>query len=120
MADLEVFPDEAALVRAEAGRIVTLARDAVEARGRCLIALSGGSTPRPLYQLLATQPYAGELDWGRIHLFWGDERCVPPDHPDSNYRMAREALIDHVPIPPENVHRIRGEDDPSAAAEDYE
>jgi len=120
MAHLEVFPDETDLIRTEAERIVTLASDTVEARGRCLIALAGGSTPRPLYELLATAPYAAEIDWGRIHLFWGDERCVPPDHPDSNYRMTRHALIDHVPIPPENVHRIRGEDDPDEAAEGYE
>jgi 6-phosphogluconolactonase len=120
MAQLEVFPDERELIRAEADRFVLLARAAVEARGGCLIALSGGSTPRPLYELLATAPYAPGIDWGRLHLFWGDERCVPPDHPDSNYRMTREALIDHVPIPPGNVHRIRGEDEPHQAAEGYQ
>lgn len=81
------------------------------------IGLSGGSTPRVLYETLARRQ--SELDWRAIHLFWGDERCVPPDHPDSNYRMAYESLIQHVPIPPENVHRMRGEDDPQAAAEAY-
>jgi 6-phosphogluconolactonase len=120
MAQVEVFPDETELIRTEGDRLVTLARAAVEARGRCLISLAGGSTPRPLYELLATAPRAAEIDWKRMHLFWGDERCVPPDHPDSNYRMAREALIDRVPIPPENVHRIRGEDEPHQAAEGYE
>lgn len=82
------------------------------------IGLSGGSTPRALYETMARRQ--SELDWKAIHLFWGDERCVPPDHPDSNYRMAYESLIQHVPIPTENVHRIRGEDDPQAAAEAYE
>jgi 6-phosphogluconolactonase len=120
MADIEVFPDKGALVRAEAARIVTLAKETIEARGRCLVALSGGSTPRPLYELLATAPYASRIDWSRLHLFWGDERCVPPDHPDSNYRMTREALIDRVPLPEENVHRIHGEDEPEDAALAYE
>jgi 6-phosphogluconolactonase len=120
MSEVEIFSDERELVRAEAERIVRLAKDAVGTRGRCLVALSGGSTPRPLYELLATPPYATRIEWPRMHLFWGDERCVPPDHPDSNYRMTREALIDHVPLPPENVHRIRGEDPPDQAAVAYE
>jgi 6-phosphogluconolactonase len=120
MGDVEIFSDRNTLVRAEADRIVKLMRDAIAARGRCLVALSGGSTPKPLYELLATPSYAGRIDWSRVHLFWGDERCVPPDHPESNYRMTREALIDRVALPPENVHRIRGEDDPHRAAEAYE
>jgi 6-phosphogluconolactonase len=120
MSEVEVFSDRSELIRAEAERIVTLADEVSRTRGRCLVALSGGSTPRPLYELLATAPYATRIDWSRMHLFWGDERCVPPDHPDSNYRMTREALIDHVPLPPENVHRIRGEDQPEQAAAAYE
>jgi 6-phosphogluconolactonase len=120
MAEIEIFPDESALIRAQADRIARLATEAIAARGRCLLALSGGSTPRPLYQLLASAPYATAVDWSRMHLFWGDERCVPPEHPDSNYRMTREALIDRVPLPLENVHRIRGEDPPEQAADAYE
>jgi 6-phosphogluconolactonase len=120
MAEVEIFSDKSALIRAEAQRIVTLANEAIGAHGRCLVALSGGSTPRPLYELLASAPYAARVDWSRMHLFWGDERCVPPDHPDSNYRMTREALIDRVPLPVENVHRIRGEGEPQEAAEEYE
>jgi 6-phosphogluconolactonase len=120
MAEVEVFHDESELIRAEAERIVKLASEAIEARGRCLIALSGGSTPKPLYELLATAPYAKRIDWARVHLFWGDERCVPPDHAESNYRMTRKALLDHVPIPAANVHRVRGEDEPHQAAEAYE
>jgi 6-phosphogluconolactonase len=118
--DLEVFADGNALARAEAERIVTLASAAIAARGRFTIALSGGSTPRTLYSLLATPPFASRIDWSRVHVFWGDERCVPPDHPESNFRMTREALLDRVPIPQANVHRIAGEDDPEAAAGAYE
>jgi 6-phosphogluconolactonase len=120
MADVEIFSDRDALIRAEAERIVKLLRNAIAARGRCVLSLSGGATPKPLYQLLATPPYAGRIDWSRVHLFWGDERCVPPDHPESNYRMTREALLDRVTIPSMNVHRIRGEDDPEQAAAAYE
>jgi 6-phosphogluconolactonase len=120
MGDVQIFSDRDALIRAEAERIVKLLRGTIAARDRCLVALSGGSTPKPLYELLATPPYAGQIDWSRLHLFWGDERCVPPDHPESNYRMTREALLNRVPIPQENVHRIRGEDPPAEAAQAYE
>jgi 6-phosphogluconolactonase len=120
MAEIEVFPDKDALVRAAAERFVAIAAETSRARGRCLVALSGGSTPKPLYELLASPSHAARVDWSRLHLFWGDERCVPPDHPDSNYRMTREALIDRVPIPAPNVHRIRGEDEPQAAADAYD
>ena len=74
------------------------------------------ATPAVLYRLLVSKP----IDWSRVHVFLGDERCVPPDDPASNYRMARETLLDHVPIPPANVHRIRGEDPPAVAAAAYE
>lgn len=120
MSDVELSSDAAELVHAEAERIVALSTDAIEARGGCLVALSGGSTPRPLYELLSTPSYATRIDWSRMHLFWGDERCVPPDDPDSNYRMVREALIDRVPLQPHNVHRIRGEAPPEQAAVAYE
>ena len=120
MPEVDVFPDKTALIRAEAERIVTLANEAIDRRGRFLLALSGGSTPRPLYELLASDPFRARIDWSRVHLFWGDERCVPPDHPDSNYRMTREALLDRVQPPAENVHRIRGEAEPQEAAEAYE
>jgi 6-phosphogluconolactonase len=85
-----------------------------------VVALSGGSTPRTTYALLASDEFAARVDWPRVRVFWGDERCVPPDHPDSNYRMAREALLDKVPIPTENVHRMRGELPPDQAATAYQ
>lgn len=95
--------------------------EAIPRQGRFSVALSGGDTPRPLYQSLASPDLAMKIPWKRIHLFWGDERAVPPDHPDSNYRTAYETLIAHVPIPPENVHRMPGEkSDLQAAACEYE
>jgi 6-phosphogluconolactonase len=110
--------DGEALARDAAEAVAAAAVRAVAARGRFTLALSGGSTPRRLYALLAdpAAPFRASVPWARTHLFFGDERPVPPDHPDSNYRMAREALLAHVPVA--SVHRIRGED--PAAAEAYE
>ena len=110
--------DELSHVAAEA--IVWRAADAIRERGRFIIALSGGSTPKSLFQLLATPAFASRIDWQQVHVCWGDERCVPPDDARSNYRMACEAMLDHVPIPEPNVHRIRGEDTPVVAAVAYE
>jgi 6-phosphogluconolactonase len=118
--EVECFSDRGEMVRMEAERIVARAGDSIGQRARFLLCLAGGSTPKPLYELLATPPFATRIDWPRVHVFWGDERCVPPDHPESNYRMAREALLDHVQLPGTNVHRIRGEDEPSKAAAAYE
>lgn len=120
MGSLEVLPDGAALAEAAANHFVALARVAVRVRGLFRVALSGGSTPRGAYQCLASEAFASQVDWQRVHVFWGDERCVPPDHPDSNFRMAKEALLDHVPLASEHVHRVRGELDPKLAAADYE
>ena len=117
---IEVLPDADRLADAAAQRVADAAYDAIAARGRFIVALSGGSTPRSVYARLATEPLASALDWSRVNVLWGDERCVPPDDEASNYRMAREALLDHVPVPDANVHRIRGEDDPAEAAEAYE
>ncbi len=118
--EIVVLADRAALTREAASRFVLIANQAIAARGRFAVALSGGSTPRDLYQLLATREFSSQLDWSRVHLFWGDERSVPPDHPDSNFRMANEALISRVPIPQSNVHRIYAELNPDAAAREYE
>jgi 6-phosphogluconolactonase len=104
-----------------ARRVAVLLASAVAARGRGRIALAGGRTPEALYRLLADPPYRDQIPWESVEVFWGDERCVPPDHAESNYRMAHEALLSRVPIPPGNVHRMAGEaGDPSAAAGDYE
>jgi len=120
MATVRVFPTADELARGVADYVVLRAGEAIAESGRFTMALSGGSTPRALYSLLATQEYADRISWADVHLFWSDERCVPPDDPSSNYRMAREALIDRVSIPAEQVHRIRGEDDPLVAAQAYD
>lgn len=118
--DVQVFDDAESVARAAAESFVQLAREAVEARGAFSVALSGGTTPRRVYELLASDEYGGRVEWPKAHVFFGDERTVPPDHADSNYRMAREALLSRVPIPTENVHRIEGLGDAAANASDYE
>lgn len=111
------------LARFAAAQFVRLAIEAQRERGLFTVALAGGSTPKTLYLLLASEhePYRAQLDFGTIHFFWGDERYVPPDHPDSNYRMASEAMLSKVPVPLENVHRIKSEvADAEETARDYE
>ena len=120
MPELHILPTPEEAARAAAEFVVDLAERCARSQGRFSIALSGGSTPRQLYQILASPPYAERMAWDRWNVFWSDERCVPPDHKDSNYRMAREALLDQVPIPPAHVHRMRGEVEPQTAAEEYE
>lgn len=120
MAEIRAYPDAASLARAAAEHFVTLAAEAMVIHGQFVVALSGGSTPRIAYTLLASDEFAARVDWPRVRVFWGDERCVPPDHPDSNYRMARETLLDRIPIPTENVHRMRGELSPDQAATAYQ
>lgn len=106
-------------MQAAADMVAQLAKQAIIERGRFSLVLSGGSTPRALYRLLASSPYQDEIEWANVHVFWGDERCVPPHAAESNYRMARESLLDHVAIPPANIHRIFGELSPEDAAKDY-
>ena len=120
MADAGVFADTDALFDAAAEFVTAQAVAGLAVRGRFVLALAGGSTPRGLYERLARAPWRDRIDWTRVHLFWGDERCVPPTHADSNYQMARKALIDHVPLNPAQVHRMRGEDVPGSAAFNYE
>jgi 6-phosphogluconolactonase len=117
---IEVLADEAAVAQRGAELLADDAHEAVARRGPFAVALSGGSTPRRLYGLLARDPLRLQVPWQQVHLLWGDERCVPPDSPQSNYRMAREAFVGHVPVPADNVLRIRGEDEPAEAAIAYE
>lgn len=120
---VRVLADAAALYRAAAEEFVARTGDAVRARGVATVALAGGSTPRGLYALLASDAdgYRPRVPWEQIHLFWGDERHVPPDHADSNFRMAHEALLARVPVPPSHVHRVRAEHpDAGRVAEEYE
>jgi 6-phosphogluconolactonase len=117
-----VEPDVAALARRAAQYLVEMAGEAVEARGRARIAISGGSTPKAAFQLLGdpNQPWRSRMPWDKLDLYWVDERSVGPDGPQSNYRMTREALLDHVPLQPGQIHRIEGELEPEVAAARYE
>ncbi|MCW9058466.1 MAG: 6-phosphogluconolactonase [Gammaproteobacteria bacterium] len=101
-----VYPDPESLARRLADRLIDHARQCIGARGAAHLVLAGGSTPRHLYGELARPERRGQLDWSRVHLYFGDERCVPPDHPDSNYHMAQVALLEQVPIPEAQVHPI--------------
>ena len=120
MTDLQIFDDQQATVIAAANHIRENASAAIKSHGRFSIALSGGSTPKAVYELLSTDPYSQQIDWANVYIFWGDERCVPPDHKDSNYHMAHETLLSHVPIPPDNIYRMQGDIDPAQAAAEYE
>lgn len=117
---IAVYPDAAALAEGAATLVADLAVSAVAARGRFAVALSGGSTPRGAYEALARPPLRDRVPWGAVHVFWGDERCVPPDDPRSNARMARVALLDHVPTPGGQIHPIDGTLSPDEAAARYE
>lgn len=120
MPSIEILPDPAALAQRAADQFAGLAEYAIRKRGRFVVALSGGSTPKAMNALLAAPPYAEQIDWSQVFVFWGDERCVPPEHTESNYRMARETLLQLVPVPDVNVHRIQGELAPERAARAYE
>ncbi|MEM1060459.1 MAG: 6-phosphogluconolactonase [Verrucomicrobiota bacterium] len=117
----QIFPDSDALTEAAAEQFVALAKAAVAERGAFLVALSGGSTPKRLYSLLASDP-TGKYDapWDRVQFFFGDERHVPPDDAESNYRMAKEAMFDLIKPPAENIHRVLAETDAAEAAQLYE
>ncbi|HKG22335.1 MAG TPA: 6-phosphogluconolactonase [Blastocatellia bacterium] len=118
--DIRVYPDPSELAREAARHFSELAREHIARGGRFTVALSGGSTPRRMLELLASEPYAGQIHWPSVYFFWGDERAVPPDHPESNYRMARESLLDKVPVPGKNIFRMQGEaEDLNLAAEEY-
>jgi 6-phosphogluconolactonase len=118
--EVRVADDANALAETAAREVVAVARAAVAARGRFTIALAGGSTPRATYRCLAEPPLSAEMPWDRTLVFFGDERGVPPDHPESNYGMARAALLSRVPIPPDQVFPIPGDaPDTDAVAADY-
>jgi 6-phosphogluconolactonase len=117
--EIEVLPDLAALALRAAERVVATGEEAIALSDRFSIALSGGSTPKALFELLAEEPFRSQVDWTKIQVFFGDERCVPPDHVESNYRMAHQTLLSRVPIPGDNVYRMRGEIDPNEAAKEY-
>jgi 6-phosphogluconolactonase len=109
-----------ALADRVAADFAALVKTALAAQERFSIALAGGQTPKQFYARLAQEPYRSAIPWEKLWFFWGDERCVPKEHPDSNFRMAAEALLQHVPVPPAHVSRMHGEDPPPQAARDYE
>ncbi|MFN2420228.1 MAG: 6-phosphogluconolactonase [Gemmatimonadota bacterium] len=119
--EIVMCPDSQTLVEKAVGRLIEVASRAIAARDRFAIALSGGTTPKPIYESLARFPIRRKVDWDQVEVFWSDERCVPPDDERSNYRMSREALLDRVGVPEKRVHRIRAEDpNPDRVAAEYE
>lgn len=118
--DIHIGTDLRTTVAAAAARWAALADEAVRERGAFHVALAGGSTPRALYETLAGAPWRDDIDWRASWIWFGDERCVPPTHEDSNYRMAQETLLSRVDCPPSQVQRMEGERDPHAAARDYQ
>ena len=119
-AQIRVYRDPGELALKAARLFARLADQYVIGCGRFTVALSGGSTPKAMFSVLAAEPFLNTVPWSSIYFFWGDERCVPPDHPDSNYRMTHDALLSKVPVPSQNVFRIPAEmPDPKRAAEEY-
>ncbi|MCU1318815.1 MAG: 6-phosphogluconolactonase [Edaphobacter sp.] len=118
----QIAPTPAAVAQAAAQLFTSVAIKAVEARSLARIAISGGTTPKAMFALLAdpAQPFVRQVPWDKIDLYWVDERCVPPDHADSNYRMTKEALLSKVPLQTERIHRMEGELEPEVAAARYE
>lgn len=114
---VEVLPDKQTLIERSLQVVLEHIQSAIQERNQCTLALSGGSTPKPLYELLSAQP----LPWEKIQVFWGDERYVPADHPDSNQRMARQAWLNRVNIPAANIHPMpTNANEPTVAAQNYE
>jgi 6-phosphogluconolactonase len=117
---IRVCDDLADLAWRAAEYFVQVARESIATNGRFNVALSGGSTPLPTYALLALPEWAARVNWAKTHVYWADERCVPPDDSASNYLNAHAVLLERVPLPPEQIHRMRGEADPAQAAHEYD
>jgi len=119
MQKLSIFPDLSAVAAAFAADFAAWANQIPESQSVITVALSGGSTPKKLFEIWASQ-YFDVIDWSRIHFFWGDERCVAPSDPESNFGVAKELFLDPAEILASNIHRVRGEDDPIAERDRYE
>ena len=120
MAQVRVYPNRTATAHAAAAQFVATAEKAVTTRRRFTVALAGGSTPRDIYRLLASDEYSSMMEWDLVHVFWGDERAVPFNDQENNGRMAKETLLNHVPIPAQNVYRIQSQLTPQEAADNYD
>lgn len=118
-AEIKIYPQPAKLAEAVAVELQKASKQANDAGRRFNLVLAGGGTPRAVYQVLTRPEFRKSIAWDCVHFFWGDERCVSPDHEDSNFRMAKETLLDTLAILEENIHRIRGESDPTAEATRY-
>jgi len=118
--DVYVYESADEVARAAAEEFIVLVAGVLADGAVARVALAGGSTPKAMYRLLALPVNRERVEWRRVEIFFGDERCVPPDHADSNYRMAREALLDHVPLGADRVHRVAGERPPAEAAAQYQ
>ncbi len=119
-AHVRVFPDLEALSYAAAAFFTEASRPAIQSTGRFAVAISGGTTPRRLYELLGSDRYARAIDWHHVHIFWADERCVPPEDSQSNFKLASDTFLGKVALPGKNLHRIRGEGSPELGASEYE
>lgn len=119
-AEIKIFDHTVDLFRNSAEKIVSIADEAIQNNGHFNLVLSGGSTPKGVYSVLADAAFKKKIRWEKVHVFWGDERSVVSTHPDSNYRMAKETLLDASGIPRGNIHRMAGEEDPMLAAQQYE
>lgn len=117
--DLWIAPTEEEAILFAAQHWILTGQRSIQRRGRFAVALAGGSTPKSIYGTLASH-HRNALPWNQVHLFWGDERCVPPDHPESNYRMAMESGLSELPIPPHQIHRMHGEISPEVASREYD
>ena len=117
---IQILPDLEAISHRAASIFVKIVRNAIDRKGRFVIAISGGSTPRRLYDLLASEEYSHQIDWEKVHFFWVDERCVPKNHEESNFKVSFGSAFSKVSMPLGNIHRIMGEEDPEKAARDYE
>ncbi len=120
MTIVEIVSSQEAFVSSAADHFIDLANRNIRDKGRFTVALSGGNTPKPIYAALADPENSSKVDWSKVHLFWGDERPVPPTDPDSNFRMVKDALLDRIDIPVDNIHRVHAEMDVRLAAFQYE
>lgn len=117
--EIKVFPDPDAVALEAAERFIVAASQAISENGTFSVALAGGSTPKAMFEHLAQEPLRSQVKWDAVEIYFGDERCVPPEHPESNYGMANATLLSKVPIAPEKIHRMRGEIEPNEAAKEY-
>lgn len=117
---IQVFSDIEALSHYAASIFINVSRNCIASQGRFAVAISGGSTPRRLYALLGSEQYRNKVDWSSVHFFWTDERCVPKENAESNFKTAFDMLLSKIPVPDENIHRIKGEEPPEKGAREYE